>query len=368
MREAVVRSEKRYSQYARKNDETLSDIDNIKEETQYRKVMELDWDGDGTKDLVVFPRYVDSNGAHRAYLFVIMRTKQGLLNAADIYKEGIGDELLSARMDEDTLYVDFKTGSRETGYNYATGAHSQYQTGSPIHQAILLMNRVASSGRQDCGRAAETVGQLRQQELAQLEVKDRLEKAGRGGGEVFQRNANFHGQRAIEAALSAKNNGCMDIPFRPLPIKATPIAAAQVSALMKVLLDTELAELKKEDPETRNSFQVEKTIMGDLDGDGVAGEAAVLWSMAGPTFMVTHVAVISSVGGKPGITSPNDGIEGLMTSMELKDGHLVIEAQQMGPEDARCCPSLVATATMGVKDGKLVKIDQVVKPAPKQNN
>ena len=127
----------------------------------------------------------------------------------------------------------------------------------------------------------------------------------------------------------------------------------------------EFAEEKQQDGYVdRFYFTVREISYGDLNADG-RDEAIVLTVCnTGGTGNFSEGFVYEFKTGKPTLAARipgGDRAYGGLRSATVKNGLLVVESNDPGPDGASCCPQLIITTTYKVMGGKLVQSGKAVR-------
>jgi heat shock protein HslJ len=87
-------------------------------------------------------------------------------------------------------------------------------------------------------------------------------------------------------------------------------------------------------------------LSGDLDGDGAAEQAVVLWENAGGTGTQIYLAVMGRTDGKlVNLSTARIGDRVQLRAGRIKDGNIELDVIQQGPDEPACCPSRKVTRT-----------------------
>ncbi len=83
-----------------------------------------------------------------------------------------------------------------------------------------------------------------------------------------------------------------------------------------------------------------KVAFGDLNGDGVADAAAILWSFVGASgTLVDLVAIVNQNGHPKQVARIELGNKVEVESLSIRSGQIVMEIVRHTPDDPQCCPS-----------------------------
>ena len=95
---------------------------------------------------------------------------------------------------------------------------------------------------------------------------------------------------------------------------------------------------------------------GDLDGDGNADAAVVLYTSGGGSGAFIYlVAVLDRDGAPVQAARAYLGDRARVESLSISGGRVLAQILAHGPEDALCCPSLRTTSTFALREGGLIQ-------------
>ena len=84
----------------------------------------------------------------------------------------------------------------------------------------------------------------------------------------------------------------------------------------------------------------DKVAFGDLNGDGVADAAAILWSFVGASGTLVDLVAIVNQNGHPKQAARIElGNKVNVESLSIRSGQIVMEIVRHTPDDPLCCPS-----------------------------
>ena len=100
----------------------------------------------------------------------------------------------------------------------------------------------------------------------------------------------------------------------------------------------------------------EISAIGDLDGDGSDETAVLLAQSSGGSGNFLHVAVLA-VGENDAACRGTAlvGDRAQIRTMEIADGHVILDVVEQGPDDAACCPTQLATRSWRLGEATLVE-------------
>jgi hypothetical protein len=213
--------------------------------------------------------------------------------------------------------------------------------------------------------------------LAVLPVKLKLNAGAAAPGvnrTAMKQGPNADSAQSRESALPAPlatpaRDGSQDLSLTQKPL--TPITRKIVDNLTMQLGQDEKhtdswslrgGRAEMEDPEFGSSMSayIRLRVYGDLNGDGVA-DAVVLVNQEGPGNQVSvYLVAVLAANGTPHVTnpqfidSPGHGVG--VKSFQIRNGKIVLDSLQVGPNDAMCCPTKRVVLTYAIKNGKLVRV------------
>ena len=135
---------------------------------------------------------------------------------------------------------------------------------------------------------------------------------------------------------------------------AAAFAAAPDIAAVEKVLKRYMDAANREAEQNRESVEATQTVVADLDGDGKA-EIVLLTTLLGPTYWSYAVTVFADRGKGHVVAATTDAPLGLVDSIAVKDGLILVDAKWQGPNDARCCPSLQKTTGYAMQGNKLIE-------------
>ena len=95
---------------------------------------------------------------------------------------------------------------------------------------------------------------------------------------------------------------------------------------------------------------------GDLDGDGNADAAVVLFTSGGGSGAFIYLVAVLDRDGAPSQTARAYlGDRARVESLSISGGRVLAQILAHGPEDALCCPSLHTTSTFALREGGLIQ-------------
>ena len=95
-------------------------------------------------------------------------------------------------------------------------------------------------------------------------------------------------------------------------------------------------------------------LSGDLDGDGIDEQVAILWQNASGTGSYIYIAVMSRKSGEfENISTARVGDRVKIKDGRVKEGKIVLNVLQAGKADAMCCPTPLATRRWSLGSGQL---------------
>lgn len=98
-------------------------------------------------------------------------------------------------------------------------------------------------------------------------------------------------------------------------------------------------------------------LAGDLDGDGRAEAAALLWSSSGGSGTLLYLAVYANTAGGPqNLDTVLIGDRVQIRAARVDVGLVVLDVVQPGSGDAACCPGETATRRWRLADGTLSEL------------
>ncbi|MGA9572596.1 MAG: META domain-containing protein [Lysobacterales bacterium] len=93
---------------------------------------------------------------------------------------------------------------------------------------------------------------------------------------------------------------------------------------------------------------------GDLDADGSSETVALLWQSASGTGNNIYIAVMKQeAGGYANIATSLVGDRVKIRGGRIDSGVILLDVLQAGEDDPMCCPTLLATRSWVLKDGRL---------------
>jgi hypothetical protein len=102
---------------------------------------------------------------------------------------------------------------------------------------------------------------------------------------------------------------------------------------------------------------------GDLNGDGTADAAVILWENGGGSGTFVHLAAVSNEGGKPRhIDSVCLGDRVNIQALSIKGGVITVEILTQGPHDAMPDPNLHEAHRFILQNDRLVPDDGLIRP------
>lgn len=105
--------------------------------------------------------------------------------------------------------------------------------------------------------------------------------------------------------------------------------------------------------ENQASAAVVSQVQGDIDGDG-RNDYVVLYAIYGPTWRTFHIVAFST---RTGQTVKVDDVElnaANANGLVVRNRTIYFNVSQLGPNDARCCPSIRGHGELVVQGNKLV--------------
>jgi hypothetical protein len=98
-------------------------------------------------------------------------------------------------------------------------------------------------------------------------------------------------------------------------------------------------------------------LTGDLDGDGNEEAVALVGYNAGGSGELVYLVVMRREAGVPDcVAAASLGDRVRIRDAHIADGRIVIDALQVGPADAMCCPGDLVTRVWQLTSGKLVEV------------
>jgi hypothetical protein len=158
-----------------------------------------------------------------------------------------------------------------------------------------------------------------------------------------------------------------------VPLKGQPVSALTVDALRNTEYISELpargkAQLtdgiykEKVAPDSASELVIrmsDKIAFGDLNVDGVEDAAVVLISDPGGSGTFYHLAAVVNQDGNPRhIATELLGDRIKIRSSSIKSAEIIIEMVKHGPDEPRCCPSLVVKQAYKLRGNMLVKLSE----------
>ena len=144
-----------------------------------------------------------------------------------------------------------------------------------------------------------------------------------------------------------------------------PAHCASESPQQITVKNGEFAEEKQQDGYVdRFYFNVRDIAYGDLNADGLDEAIVLAVCNTGGTGNFSEGFVYEFKGGKPALAARipgHDRAYGGLRSATVKNGLLVVESNDAGPDGASCCPQLIVTTTYRVTDGRLVQSGKEVR-------
>ena len=104
---------------------------------------------------------------------------------------------------------------------------------------------------------------------------------------------------------------------------------------------------------------------GDLDGDGYADAAVVVFTSGGGSGTFKHLVAVLDRDGEPVQAARvylGDRVP--VTSLTVTSGQIVVEMLAHGPDDGRCCPTLNITSAFTLRGDQLVLRQALVIESP----
>lgn len=95
-------------------------------------------------------------------------------------------------------------------------------------------------------------------------------------------------------------------------------------------------------------------LSADLNGNGNQESIVVLWENSGGTGSYSYVAVMTRHNSKIkniGTTLIGDRVK--IRNGKIENGEILLEVLQAGEDDAMCCPTMLATRSWSMENGKL---------------
>jgi hypothetical protein len=86
----------------------------------------------------------------------------------------------------------------------------------------------------------------------------------------------------------------------------------------------------------REGFQVSTVLTGNVNGYD-SELTIVQWTSLGPSYWKNFISVFSNQQSE----LDTEVIHGLVDRIELIDGYIVLSLKTKGPDDPRCCPSVI---------------------------
>jgi hypothetical protein len=103
------------------------------------------------------------------------------------------------------------------------------------------------------------------------------------------------------------------------------------------------------------SYEATEVVPADINGDG-QDEIVVLWTLYGPTYWNSGVAVLAKQGARYAAAGETSDALGMVEGMTVADGVIQLTTKWPGPNDPRCCPSVNKTLRYRWTPGKLTPV------------
>lgn len=114
---------------------------------------------------------------------------------------------------------------------------------------------------------------------------------------------------------------------------------------------------RRKDPHPYDFELSDKVTFGDLNGDGVADAAAILWSEGrGRRTWVELVAIVNQDGNPRQVAVKMLGLNAAVMSILIESGEIVMKMGKRAPDDPMCCPSLSFTQKYKLDGENLVLV------------
>jgi len=131
------------------------------------------------------------------------------------------------------------------------------------------------------------------------------------------------------------------------------LAASTAHALdergAKLVIDKFLASQKLDDA----SASAGQHVVTDLDGDGKP-DIVLYWDVMGPTWSRPKLSIFLDQGRN--YRTLTTDLSGQIERLSVKGSTIVLDTLQLGPKDARCCPSVKKQVQYRWQGGKLVAL------------
>jgi len=264
------------------------------------------------------------------------------------YANADGD--LADVLAESLIDVTFADG-RITG----TAGCNRYFADLQTADGTLTLGPIGAT-RMACGEALDT------QEIAYLAALERAATYTVADGQLHFVDADGVTVLVFREANDAADTGTLPAWTEDLLRNATYV----LEDLGEVtLVDGEFVDQYGDGASMVNKAGVVDIVLGDLDGDGTADAAVVLYLQTGGSGTFLHLAAMRNVKGIPqqaGIVSLGDRVQ--PGELTIADGTIVLEALTHGPDDPMCCPSQKTLQTYALENGALTLVaSETVTPA-----
>lgn len=103
-----------------------------------------------------------------------------------------------------------------------------------------------------------------------------------------------------------------------------------------------------------NQVEYLQSVQGDLNGDGIGDAVVILGTSSGGTGMFSYIAGVIRQEGKA-LPSPAEPLSDRVKiqDLQIKDGQVLLETIEPGPNDPMCCPSQQVKRTLELSNGAL---------------
>lgn len=100
---------------------------------------------------------------------------------------------------------------------------------------------------------------------------------------------------------------------------------------------------------------------GDVGGDGKEKALVILTESSGGTGVFSYLAVVGRRDGRPvGLATAEVGDRVQIRDARVAAGKIELDVVQVGPDDAMCCPTQLATRVFSMSDAALREVSQQV--------